>query len=105
VIRYMDRLPATATDCSLPIRWASQNKVPVEIFHVYTDSETFAGPIHPHQALVKLRNELGVPAKLAVVGMISNGFTIADPNDAGMIDVVGCDTATPNLLAEFARAE
>ena len=34
-------------------------------------------------------------AKLVVVGMVSNGFTIADPNDAGMLDVVGFDTAAP----------
>ena len=35
--------------------------------------------------------------------MVSNGFTIADPNDAGMLDVVGFDTATPQLMSEFAR--
>ena len=35
--------------------------------------------------------------------MVSNGFTIADPNDAGMLDVVGFDTATPQLIADFAR--
>jgi 60 kDa SS-A/Ro ribonucleoprotein len=39
-----------------------------------------------------------------VVGMASNGFTIADPDDAGMLDVVGFDTVTPNLIADFATA-
>ena len=34
---------------------------------------------------------------------MSNGFTIADPKDPGMMDVVGFDTATPDLLATFAR--
>jgi 60 kDa SS-A/Ro ribonucleoprotein len=38
-----------------------------------------------------------------VVGMTSNGFSIADPTDGGMLDVVGFDTATPQLIAEFAR--
>jgi 60 kDa SS-A/Ro ribonucleoprotein len=33
--------------------------------------------------------------------MVSNGFTIADPNDTGMMDVVGFDTATPALISEF----
>jgi 60 kDa SS-A/Ro ribonucleoprotein len=37
-----------------------------------------------------------------VIGMVSNGFSIADPSDPGMLDVVGFDTATPNVVADFA---
>ncbi len=40
-------------------------------------------------------------AKLIVVGMLSNGFTIADRSDRGMLDVVGFDTATPEVMREF----
>jgi len=36
-----------------------------------------------------------------VVAMTSNGFSIADPDDAGMLDVVGFDTATPNVVSDF----
>ena len=43
------------------------------------------------------------PAKLVVVAMVSNGFTIADPDDAGMLDVVGFDSAAPALIADFAK--
>jgi 60 kDa SS-A/Ro ribonucleoprotein len=35
--------------------------------------------------------------------MVSNGFTIADPSDAGMLDVVGFDTSAPVVMADFAR--
>jgi 60 kDa SS-A/Ro ribonucleoprotein len=35
--------------------------------------------------------------------MVSNGFSIADPADPGMLDVVGFDTATPQLISDFAR--
>jgi 60 kDa SS-A/Ro ribonucleoprotein len=35
--------------------------------------------------------------------MVSNGFSIADPADGGMLDVVGFDTAMPQLIADFAR--
>ena len=59
------------------------------------------GQIHPAQALNEYRRQMGIAAKLVVVGMTSNGFSIADPNDAGMLDVVGFDTATPNLMAGF----
>jgi len=37
--------------------------------------------------------------------MTSNGFTIADPNDAGMMDVVGFDSAAPQVISNFARGE
>jgi len=97
-------LPMGGTDCALPMVWALKEKLPVDVFAVYTDSETWAGSIHPAQALRQYRERMGIPAKLVVVGMVSNGFTIADPNDAGMLDVVGFDTATPNVMRDFAVA-
>ena len=45
-------------------------------------------------------------AKLVVVvGMVANDFSIADPDDGGALDVIGFETATPNVLADFARGE
>jgi len=38
------------------------------------------------------------------VGMTSNGFTLADPNDRGMPDVVGFDTTVPAVIADFVRS-
>ena len=40
-----------------------------------------------------------------MVGLVSNGFSIADPNDAGMLDVVGFDTASPAVIADFIRQD
>jgi hypothetical protein len=56
---------------------------------------------HPAQALREYREHMGIAAKLVVVAMASNGFSIADPDDAGMLEVVGFDTMTPGVLAEF----
>src|SRR5437763_1466343 len=86
------------TDCSLPMRYALQRRLPVDAFVVLTDSETWAGHIHPVQALRRYREQMGIPAKLVVVGMVSSGFTVADPADAGMLDVVGFDAAVPQLM-------
>ena len=58
--------------------------------------------VHPKEALNQYRERTGIPAKLIVVGMVSNGFSIADPNDGGMLDVVGFDTAVPQIMADFA---
>jgi len=85
--------------------WALENKVAADAFVIYTDSETWAGAIHPAQALRQYRERTGIPARLVVVGMVANDFSIADPSDAGMLDVVGFDTAAPELIASFVRGE
>jgi len=101
VTRFIDQTPMGGTDCALPMIWALQNNIQADAFMVFTDSETWAGAIHPAQALQEYRLRTGIPAKLIVVAMTSNGFTIADPNDGGMLDVVGFDTATPGLTTDF----
>lgn len=103
VCKAVDRLPFSGTDCALPWTWAERNKIEVDIAAVYTDSETWFGQIHPTQALRKYREKMGIPARSAVVGMISNGFSIADPSDSGQLDLVGFDTATPQLISDFAK--
>ena len=105
VLRVMSRMPFERTDCAVPMLWALREKVPVDTFVIYTDSETWAGTVHPFQALKMYRDAMGIAARLVVVGMTSTGFTIADPSDAGMLDVVGMDTATPNLISAFARGD
>ncbi len=104
VVRATDQLPFGGTDCAQPMLWAERNNVDVDTFVVYTDNDTWAGSVHPAQALRAYRQARGRPAKLVVVGMESNGFTIADPNDAGMLDVVGFDTSTPSVISDFAQA-
>jgi 60 kDa SS-A/Ro ribonucleoprotein len=101
VCTYLNGIPMGGTDCALPMVWALKNKVYVDTFCVYTDNETWAGSVHPSQALQEYRRQINPAAKLVVIGMVSNGFSIADPDDAGMLDVVGFDTATPNVIADF----
>ena len=96
-------LPFGGTDCALPMRYALKQEREIDTFVVYTDSETWAGDIAPDAALRAYREQSGIDARLVVVGMVANGFTIADPTDAGMLDVVGFDTATPQLISDFAR--
>jgi 60 kDa SS-A/Ro ribonucleoprotein len=94
-------LPFGGTDCAQPMVWAKQNMVMVDTFAIYTDNETWAGEIHPHQALRDYRDWSGIDARLVVVGMTATDFTIADPADPGMLDVAGFDAAVPSLLSNF----
>ena len=89
------------TDCAQPMLWALQNGVEIDTFVVITDNETWAGDIKPHQALKQYRKETGINAKLAVLGVEGRPFTIASPDDKGMIDFVGFDSNAPKALADF----
>jgi 60 kDa SS-A/Ro ribonucleoprotein len=91
------------TDCALPMLWALEKRVKADVFVVYTDSETWYGDVHPAQALQQYRERTGIAAKLVVCAMVANSFSIADPDDAGMLDCVGFDLATPNVISDFAR--
>ena len=90
-----------STDCAMPMIWAREKKVDVDVFVVYTDNETYCGSIHPSRALQAYRDKRGIDAKLVVMGMCANKFTIADPKDAGMLDVVGFDASVPQVLRSF----
>jgi 60 kDa SS-A/Ro ribonucleoprotein len=103
VVTKMRAIPFGGTDCALPMLYALEKKLPVDGFVIYTDSETWAGKIHPVEALARYRAEMNIPAKLVVVGMVANQFSIADPNDAGTLDVVGFDAAAPAVIADFLR--
>ena len=103
LLEQMRKLPMGGTDCALPMLYALQGGLEFDAFVVYTDSETWAGSVQPVDALQKYRDKTGIDAKLIVVGMVSNEFSIADPNDKGMLDVVGFDTATPQLISDFVR--
>ena len=101
VVRSISQLSFGGTDCALPMVEALTHRWEVDSFVVYTDNETWAGNIHPAQALREYRERMGIAAKLVVVAMTSNGFSIADPNDGGMLDVVGFDAATPEVISSF----
>ena len=105
VIRKTSSLNFGATDCSLPMLWALRNGIQAEHFSVFTDCETWAGQMHPHQALDLYRRETGIPARLSVVGMTATDISIADPLDPGSLDVSGFDAAVPKMLADFARGD
>jgi 60 kDa SS-A/Ro ribonucleoprotein len=100
-VKATSRLPFGATDCAQPMLYALERGLLVDAFVIYTDSETWAGEVHPTDALRRYRDATGIAARLVVVGLTSTGFTIADPADAGMLDVVGFDSAAPALIGDF----
>lgn len=102
-IRLTDGYNYGGTDCALPIRWAMQNKIYADAFVTITDNETWAGEQHPYESLQSYRKQTNPQAKQIVVGMVATDMTIADPDDLLSLDVVGFDTATPNIMNGFIR--
>ena len=94
-------LPFARTDCARPMLDALSRRIPVDCFIILTDAETWYGNVHPMEALREYRQKMDIPAKLVTVGMISNYYTIADPQDAGTMDIVGLDRAAPELISAF----
>jgi 60 kDa SS-A/Ro ribonucleoprotein len=101
VMQATSGLSFGGTDCAVPMIYAREKKIPVDVFVVYTDNETWAGKIHPAQALEQYRQAMGIAAKLIVVAVTASSYSIADPNDAGMLDVVGFDASVPSVMREF----
>jgi 60 kDa SS-A/Ro ribonucleoprotein len=71
----MDNMPFGSTDCSLPMQYALQRKIMVDVFIVLTDNETYFGSIHPSQALEKYRREVNPGAKLCVCAFAVSGLS------------------------------
>jgi 60 kDa SS-A/Ro ribonucleoprotein len=90
-----------ATDVSVPFQWGINTRTYFDSVEVLTDSETYAGTKHPYQTLDSYRSQINPNTRQLVVGMVSNGFTVARPDDALSLDVVGMATDTPSLMTEF----
>ncbi len=90
------------TDCALPMLHAKEKKIPIDVFIIYTDNDTWFGDVHPSEALKNYRKAMNIDAKLIVVGMSASSFSIADPADKGMLDFAGFNSNCPNLIRNFA---
>jgi len=104
-VEKVSNLPFGPTDCALPMVHAKEKGLKYDTFVIYTDNETWAGGIQPFEALRQYRDSSGIDARLIVVAMTATGFSIADPTDAGMLDVVGFDTSTPDVISSFSRGD
>ena len=102
VLNVIQRFNWGGTDCSLPMLHAMEHKMSgVDKFVVITDNETYAGRMQPVQALRKYREQYNRNSKLIVCGTSVTNFTIADPKDPGMLDIVGFDSSAPQLIQTF----
>lgn len=101
VCRTIADLPFGSTYIALPMRYALQHKIPVDVFVVLTDNELNTGIQHPSQALEEYRQKMGIGAKMVVEAFSATSFSVADPTDAGQLDIAGLDSNVPGIIREF----
>lgn len=103
VTRKVSRQTFGATDTGALIRYARENKIETDVFITITDNDTWAGSRHTHQELELYRKETGIQAKSIVLATYASRFSIADPSDPLSLDLVGFDSATPQVISAFVR--
>ena len=101
VMRITREWMGGGTDCAQPMLDAMAGNLSVDAFVILTDGETWAGEVHPAEALREYRERSGIDAKCMMLSMTATGATCADPNDPGMLDVVGVDSGVVDLVADF----
>lgn len=105
VNRDLERLPMGRTDCALPMLYALEKGLRPDVFLILTDNETWAGAIHPFEALEKYRKVTGIDAKMIFLSTAATKNTLIDPDDPNSLDIAGFDSAAPSLISAFARGE
>ena len=91
------------TDCALPMLYALEKKIPVDVFVITTDNESYAGTVHASKALQMYRKTMGINAKMIVLATAATKYTIADPKDPGMLDIAGFDSSVTQVVSEFIK--
>lgn len=89
-----------STNPSLLFSSAQKMKIPVDLFMVFTDNECNTG-VHSFQALKSYRAAMKVNSALVVNAMTATPYSIAEPQDPKMLDVIGFDTNVPQVIKEI----
>jgi 60 kDa SS-A/Ro ribonucleoprotein len=103
VVNMIHQTGGGGTDCSIPIKYALMKNMKVDVFAIYTDSETWAGDRHPAEVLREYRRRINKDAKLINVAMTATDMTVGDPNDKNCLEVVGFDPSAVNVMSEFVK--
>lgn len=104
VLKTFDDIEMGGTDAALPILYALEKQIPIDVFVAYSDNEAWSGTMHVNQALQQYRNEMGIQSKLICMAMTPDRFSVADPSDPLQVNMVGVDASAPEFMAAFVKA-
>ncbi|KAK5859515.1 hypothetical protein PBY51_021067 [Eleginops maclovinus] len=97
------KIPGGSTDCTLPIRWATENGKAADVFIILTNNPLWAFTASPVQSLKKHRQQSGANSKLVMCGLTSIGHAIADTEDRGLVSICGFDLGAFSVIRNLAQ--
>jgi 60 kDa SS-A/Ro ribonucleoprotein len=101
----VNRAIGGGTDLSVPSRWLSAERLDVDAIVTLTDSESWAGGVHPAQALTAYRDQVGHEVRNVVAAMTGTRHSMGDPKDPLTLQCVGLDATIPEVIRGFVSAE
>lgn len=100
MVDILNHFPWRTTNPSSVVKYALDHNVKVDAFIIYTDNEANCGdPIS--SVLGKYKKAINKDVKFITVSMSADNFSLADPNDPSMLDVIGFDMDHPSLINTF----
>lgn len=105
VVRMVQSAGGGGTDCAVPMQWALQQRIQVDAFVCYSDSETWAGRAQPMQMLKQYREQMNPQARMVNVQMTATHVTNNAPDDGLALECVGFDTSTAQVINAFINGE
>lgn len=104
ITRRMRETPMGPVNMAAPLQWAQEKKRYFDIIIVCTDNQTQPGDVHPAEALKEYRKTFNLPqTRFIVCAMSSQGFSLAPPDEPGMLDIAGCNVKILQVIQDFAR--
>lgn len=91
------------TDAAVAYDWAIKQRVKVDVFCFWTDSESWAGRSHPSQRLAEYRRKVNPKAKAVYVTLAPYHISLVDPQDPNSWDFSGFDPAMPKVIQMIAQ--
>ena len=96
----IQKITAGSTNCGAPVLHALRTKEAYDGIIIITDNDINMGD-HPVPLMAKYRSQIKPGAKMVVITTQVCNYSVADPRDPLMLDVVGVDASGPEIVLDF----
>lgn len=91
------------TSLELPVTWALDKNEVFDLIIIYTDNETWGKSRHLQSAWEEYRKK-NPKAKLVIASTAANQYSVGDPDDLSVLQVVGFDSSLLEIIKAWATS-
>ncbi|KAM9323580.1 RNA-binding protein RO60 [Pholidichthys leucotaenia] len=95
--------PNESTDCTLPLKWATENGKSVDVFIILTNNPLLPLTASPVEALKKYRQTSGAASKLVICDLTAFFPSIQNTEDRGILTICDFDLGAFSVIRNFAQ--